>query len=146
MSNRDQRDTSKEPVTDETATRDIGGAFGGSAGPMESKEEHEEFEDQSGLTKVQNRANALSRPPTNVRGGPSEPLTYSPDAGTGMQGAPMSQTDARDTTTATTDTRRVARDEDQDMGRDHAVDPTLERTAGRDNLPERGSAEESDAF
>ncbi len=113
---------------------------------MESKEEHEEFEDQSGLTKVQNRANALSRPPADVRGGPSEPLTYSPDTRTGMSGAPMPQTDGRDTTTANTDTRRVARDEDQDMGRDYAVDPTLERTAGRDNLPARGSSQESDAF
>ncbi len=146
MSNRDQRDTSKEIVTDETATPDIGGAFGGSAGPMESAEAHEEFEDQSGLTKVQHRAQALSRPPANVRGGPSEPLTYSPDAGTGMSGTPMSQTDAQDTATANTDTRHVARDEDQNMGQDHAVDPTLERVADRDTLPERGSSKESDAF
>ncbi len=146
MSNRDQRDTSKEPVTDETATPDIGGAFGGSAGTMESREEHEEFEDQSGLTKVQNRANVLSRPPANPRGGASEPLTYSPDAGTGMRGAPMSQTDTKDTTTTTTDTCRAARDEDQDMGHNHAANPTLDRAADRDTPPQRGSSEASDAF
>lgn len=146
MSNRDQRDISKEPVTDETATRDIGGAFGGSAGPMESREEREDYGDQSGLTKVQNRANTLSRPPANVKGGASEPLTYSPSAGTGMPGAPMSQTDARDTTTTNTDTRRVARDEDQDMGHNHAANPTLDRADEHDSSPQRASSEESDAF
>jgi len=144
MSNRDQRDTSKEPVTDETATRDIGGAFGGSAGTMESREEREDYGDQSGLAKVQNRANILSRPPADVQGGPSEPLTYSPDGGTGMSGAPMSQTDTKDTTT--TDTRRAARDEDQDMGHNHAANPTLDRAADRDTPPQRGSSEASDAF
>jgi len=146
MSNRDQRDTSKEPVTDETATRDIGGAFGGSAGTMESREEREDYGDQSGLAKVQNRANILSRPPANVQGGPSEPLTYSPDGGTGMSGAPMSQTDTKDTTTANTDTRRAARDGDQDMGHNHAANPTLDRASDRDTAPHRGSSEASDAF
>ena len=146
MSNRDQRDTSKDPVTDETATRDIGGAFGGSAGTMESREEREDYGDQSGLANVQNRADILSRPPANPGGGPSESLTYSPAAGTGMRGAPMSQTDAQDTTTATTDTRRAAGDEDQDMGHNDAANPTLDRVADRDGSPQRASSGESDAF
>ncbi len=146
MSNRDNRDTSKQPVTDETATRDIGGAFGGSAGPLESRQEREEYGEQGGLAATQDRANALSRPPANVQGGPSDSLTYNPSAGTGMQGAPMSQTDVRDVSTATTDLRQDAGDADRNTANNYTGDHASDREAPRDNLPERGSAQESDAF
>lgn len=151
MSNRDHRDTSKDLVTDETATPDIGGAFGGSAGTLESREEREDYGEQSGLGGTLDRARALSRPPAHVQGGPSEPLTYGADAGTGMQGAPvppapMSQTDARDTATATTDVRRQAGDEGREMGGNYVPDSHADRAAEGANLPERGSSLDNDAF
>ncbi len=71
MSNRDNRDTSKQPVTDETATRDTGGAFGGSAGPLESREEREDYGEQGGFAATQDRADALSQPPPTSRAVPA---------------------------------------------------------------------------
>ncbi len=142
MSNRDQRDTSKDPVTDETATRD----FGGSAGAMESRQEREDYSAQSGLAASQSRAEALSRPPSNVQGGVSESVAYSPSAGTGMQGAPMSQPDARDVSSATTDLRQDAADDERNTANNYSGGHAADREAPRDNLPERGSSQESDAF
>ena len=148
MSNRDNRDTSTEPVTDETATRDIGGAFGGSAGPMESRQEREGYGEQSGFVASQNRAEALSRPASTVPGGPADALSYAPSAGTRMQGqgAPMSQTDARDVSTANTDLRQDATTSGGNTANNYTGSHAADREAPRDNPPERGSSQESDAF
>jgi len=146
MSNQDNRGASKERVTGETATPDRGGAFGGSAGAIESRGEREDDGDQSGGGAAPPRADALSHPPANVQGGASEPLTYSPSAGTGMQGAPMSQADACDASTANTDKRREAGNEGREMGKNYTGEAASDREASRATPPERGSGQESDAF
>ena len=145
MSNRDNRDTSGRLVSDETATRDVGGAFGGSAGTMESREGHEAYEDQAGMTVVQNRTDMLSHPGPETQGGPSEPLTYAPDAGTGSRSAPMASPDARDVTTANTDVRRDSQDADQNLGEHYPGDNAPDRAAG-DDLPGRSNPDQTDAF
>ncbi len=169
MSNSDHRDRSQELVSDETATRDIGGSIGGLSGTMPNTDQR-----RTGTATgapIQGTATSLGQRPETAgdpNNGPSDPprdtLSYKPSDATsaptltddrGSDGRsttpPMGQTDARDVSTARTDTRNIAHDPNREMGggQPGATGDTAPEAQQREDPPVRTgvpNTEATDAF
>lgn len=143
-----KRDTNQELVSDENATRDVGGAYGGKGGPMPSREEaqrNESFGARPDMAADPNKGGNATKHDT---------VSYAPSGATGEQ-RPRAGDDARTGNTETdnaetgnTDTREKSKDQDHGLGGQWTGE-TAPDVQAREDPPVRGgekNTEATDAF
>jgi hypothetical protein len=152
MSKDDKRENFKP---DPTATRDIGGAYGGSAGTMagtdtEPNDDSTQAQrlERSGTdvreqTAVGGRTGTSSDPTRGTSVPAGDAPAYRTAGGRNSGSHPMSRTDAADTSTAQTDHREEAQSPDRGLGQDWTGESAPDQEF-RDNPPTRRSGEGKD--
>lgn len=143
-----KRDTNQELVSDETATRDVGGAYGGKGGPMPTREEAQRDESFG------ERPDTATDPNKGGNATNHDAVSYAPSGATGEQ-RPMSgdvaeagQTRTGNPETGPTDARDRSKEQDHGLGGQWTGE-TAPDVQARENSPVRGgekNTEATDAF